>query len=120
MLLGIKADSTFMGMSAETAKIVTIVLIGVLMIVYVTIGGMKGTTYVQIVKAFMLMLGALLLTLMVGVAYKFNLSELLGEAALAIPASLPLSPPPALGPRRPGASACLICRPSRPSRGSPS
>ena len=45
------------------------------MIVYVVVGGMKGTTYVQIVKAFMLMIGALLMTLLVLVAYRFNLSE---------------------------------------------
>jgi cation/acetate symporter len=81
LLLGIKTGQTFLGMSAETAKIVAIILIGVLMIVYVTVGGMKGTTYVQIVKAFMLMIGAILMTLLVLVAYKFNLSSLLGEAA---------------------------------------
>src|SRR5437016_921767 len=55
LLLGIKADTTFLGMSAETAKIATIIFIGILMITYVVIGGMKGTTYVQIVKAFLLM-----------------------------------------------------------------
>src|SRR5919204_766505 len=52
LLLGIKADTTFLGMSAEAAKIATIVLVGALMITYVVIGGMKGTTYVQIVKPF--------------------------------------------------------------------
>jgi cation/acetate symporter len=51
------------------------------MIVYVVVGGMKGTTYVQIVKAFMLMIGALVMTLLVLVHYKFNLSTLLGDAA---------------------------------------
>jgi cation/acetate symporter len=51
------------------------------MIVYVTVGGMKGTTYVQIVKAFMLMLGAILMTVLVLSTYKFNLSSLLGAAA---------------------------------------
>jgi cation/acetate symporter len=81
LLLGIKADQTFMGMSAETAKIVTIVLIGILMITYVVIGGMKGTTYVQIVKAFLLMCGAILMAVLVGFVYKFNLSTLLGDAA---------------------------------------
>ena len=39
--------------------------VGVLMIVYVTVGGMKGTTYVQIVKAFLLMIGAPLMTVLV-------------------------------------------------------
>src|SRR5262245_60039532 len=57
LLLGIKEGQTFLGMSPNTAKIVTIIMIGILMIAYVVIGGMKGTTYVQIVKAFMLKIG---------------------------------------------------------------
>jgi cation/acetate symporter len=81
LLLGIHEGQTFAGMSPNTAKIVTIVLIGILMVAYVVIGGMKGTTYVQIVKAFMLMIGAIVLALLVAVAYRFNLSNLLGDAA---------------------------------------
>ena len=81
LLLGIKPGERFLGMTPETAKVLTIVLIGILMIVYVTVGGMKGTTYVQIVKAFLLMMGAILLALLVGAAFKYNLSGLLGEAA---------------------------------------
>jgi cation/acetate symporter len=81
LLLGIAPGSTFLGMDANTAKIATIVLIGALMIVYVTVGGMRGTTYVQIVKAFMLMIGAAIMVLLVLWHYKFNLSSLLGDAA---------------------------------------
>jgi len=81
LLLGIKSDTTFLGMDANTAKVATIIMIGALMIIYVTVGGMKGTTYVQIVKAFMLMIGAILMTVLVLSAYKFNLSSLLGDAA---------------------------------------
>ncbi|RZU51098.1 cation/acetate symporter [Krasilnikovia cinnamomea] len=83
LLLGIKADTTFLGMDADTAKVATIILVGALMIIYVVVGGMKGTTYVQIVKAFMLMGGALVMTLLVLAHYKFNLSTLLGDAAKA-------------------------------------
>src|SRR5215813_12789816 len=81
LLLGIKGDATFLGMDVGTAKIATIVLVGALMIVYVVVGGMKGTTYVQIVKAFLLMGGAILMAILVLSAYKFNLSSLLGDAA---------------------------------------
>lgn len=81
LLLGIKPGATFLGMDANTAKIATIILIGALMITYVVVGGMKGTTYVQIVKAFMLMVGALLMTVLVLWHYGFNLSALLGDAA---------------------------------------
>jgi len=81
LLLGIKPGTTFLGMGAGTAKVATIVLVGALMIIYVTVGGMKGTTYVQIIKAFLLMCGAILMTILVLAAFKFNLSSLLGEAA---------------------------------------
>jgi len=81
LLLGIKPGTTFLGMDAETAKVATIIFVGVLMIVYVVVGGMKGTTYVQIVKAFLLMCGAILMTILVLSAFKFNLSSLLGSAA---------------------------------------
>ena len=81
LLLGIRPGTTFLGMDADTAKVATIIMVGALMIFYVTVGGMKGTTYVQIVKAFMLMSGALVMTLLVLAKYKFNLSTLLGDAA---------------------------------------
>jgi cation/acetate symporter len=83
LLLGIKPGTTFLGMSAGTAKVATIIMVGALMIIYVTVGGMKGTTYVQIVKAFLLMTGALVMTILVLAHYKFNLSTLLGDAATA-------------------------------------
>lgn len=53
------------------------------MIIYVVFGGMKGTTWVQIVKAVMLMVGAALITLLVLGKFGFNLSGLLGDAANA-------------------------------------
>jgi cation/acetate symporter len=81
LLLGIKPGTTFLGMDAGTAKVATIILVGALMIIYVTVGGMKGTTYVQITKAVLLMTGALVMTLLVLAHYKFNLSTLLGDAA---------------------------------------
>ncbi len=58
-----------------------IIGVGVLMIIYVTFGGMKGTTWVQIVKAVLLMIGSLLITVLVLAEFGFNLSELLGAAA---------------------------------------
>jgi cation/acetate symporter len=81
LLLGIRPGTTFLGMDADAAKIATIVLVGALMIIYVTVGGMKGTTYVQIVKAFLLMSGAVVMTVLVLAHYRFNLSALLGDAA---------------------------------------
>jgi cation/acetate symporter len=81
LLLGIKEGETFLGMSASEAKVATIVFVGVLMIVYVTVGGMKGTTWVQIVKAALLMSGAALMTVLVLAKFNFNISDMLGAAA---------------------------------------
>ncbi|WP_237108267.1 cation acetate symporter [Nonomuraea sp. MG754425] len=70
-----------LGITGEAGKAWTIVGVGALMIVYVVFGGMKGTTWVQIVKAVLLMGGAALVTLLVLGKFGFNLSGLLGQAA---------------------------------------
>jgi cation/acetate symporter len=81
LLLGIGKGQTFLGMSQGTAKNVTVVLVGALMIFYVVVGGMRGTTWVQIVKAGLLVAGALIMTIVVLAKFNFNLSHLLGQAA---------------------------------------
>jgi len=58
------------------------------MIVYVLVGGMKGTTWVQIVKAFLLIGGALVMTIWVLAINGFNINTLL-ESAVAASASDP-------------------------------
>jgi hypothetical protein len=60
---------------------VIIALVGVLMIVYVLIGGMKGTTYVQMIKAVLLISGAALMSFWVLTRFGFNFSEMLGAGA---------------------------------------
>jgi cation/acetate symporter len=70
-----------LGIHDPAGKMWTIVGVGVLMIVYVVFGGMKGTTWVQIVKAVLLMTGAALITILVLAHFGFNLSSLLGTAA---------------------------------------
>jgi cation/acetate symporter len=57
-----------------------VVVVGALMIFYVLVGGMRGTTYVQVIKASLLIVGALVMTLWVLGKYGFNLSSLLGAA----------------------------------------
>jgi len=73
--------SLLLGVSSDTAKNLTIISVGALMIFYVTVGGMKGTTYIQIIKALLLMTGATVLTLMVMFKFGWNVSDLLGTAA---------------------------------------
>ena len=70
-----------LGVTDESIKACTIVAVGLLMIFYVTVGGMRGTTWVQIVKAVLLMGGTILITVLVLAEFNFNLSSLLGAAA---------------------------------------
>ncbi|GAA1590964.1 cation acetate symporter [Kribbella sancticallisti] len=70
-----------LGVTSEGLKAGVIVLVGALMIIYVTIGGMRGTTWVQVVKAVLLMSGTLLITFLVLLKFDFNPSKLLGAAA---------------------------------------
>ncbi|GAA1044017.1 MULTISPECIES: solute symporter family protein [Streptomyces] len=73
--------SLLLGITSDLGKVGIVALVGVLMIVYVTIGGMKGTTWVQMVKAVLLMAGAVLLTFLVLMKFHFDVSDLLGRAA---------------------------------------
>ncbi|EFE73587.1 cation acetate symporter [Streptomyces filamentosus] len=73
--------SLLLGITSDFGKIVIVALVGVLMILYVTIGGMKGTTWVQMVKAVLLIAGTLLITFLILLKFNFNISDLLGTAA---------------------------------------
>jgi cation/acetate symporter len=70
-----------LGIDGQTAINLTIFGVGILMVFYVTVGGMKGTTWVQIVKAVLLMAGSALIVVLVLAKFNFNLSDLLGTAA---------------------------------------
>ncbi|MDH6576575.1 cation acetate symporter [Kitasatospora sp. MAP5-34] len=70
-----------LGTSSGQAKTWAIVGVGALMIIYVTVGGMKATTWIQIVKAFVLIVGAVLLTVLVLIRFHGNLAELMRSAA---------------------------------------
>ena len=59
---------------------IVIAIVGAIMVAYVLIGGMRGTTWVQIIKAVLLIAGAGIITVWVLVLYGFNLSALLGDA----------------------------------------
>ncbi|WAU80516.1 cation acetate symporter [Streptomyces sp. Qhu-G9] len=73
--------SLLLGITSDAGKVGIVALVGILMIVYVTIGGMKGTTWVQMVKAVLLISGTLLITFLVLLKFDFNVSDLLGSAA---------------------------------------
>jgi len=52
-----------------------VIAVGLLMIVYVVFGGMLATTWVQIVKAILLMLGTILLSILVMAHFHFSFAQ---------------------------------------------
>ncbi|GAA1482227.1 cation acetate symporter [Gordonia sinesedis] len=72
---------------SRVGQSIVIAVVGALMIVYVLVGGMKGTTWVQIIKAVLLIAGAAFMTVLVLGRFGVNLSEILGSAQEAITGS---------------------------------
>ena len=66
--------------NSRSAQSIVIAIVGVLMIIYVLIGGMAGTTWVQIIKAVLLIAGAGFMTVLVLAKFGLNISEILGRA----------------------------------------
>ena len=69
-----------LGISDDFMQNVVITLVGVLMIAYVLIGGMKGTTWVQMIKAILLVTGVIVMSIWVMALHGFNLSSLVQGA----------------------------------------
>ncbi|GAA1474573.1 cation acetate symporter [Corynebacterium felinum] len=59
---------------------IVVAVVGIVMILYVLIGGMKGTTYVQMIKAVLLVGGVGIMTVLVFIAVKGGLTSLFDMA----------------------------------------
>ncbi|MDY5839930.1 MAG: cation acetate symporter [Corynebacterium camporealensis] len=59
---------------------VVVGIVGILMIVYVLIGGMKGTTYVQMIKAVLLVTGVVAMCIMVFIALRGGFNTMFDSA----------------------------------------
>ena len=59
---------------------VVVGIVGVLMILYVLVGGMKGTTYVQMIKAVLLVTGVVVMCIMVFVSLRGGFSNMFSTA----------------------------------------
>lgn len=64
---------------------VAVLLVGVLMVLYVSFGGMIATTWVQIIKAALLLLGATVLAFIVMLEFGFSFERLFSEAVARHP-----------------------------------
>jgi cation/acetate symporter len=73
-----------------------VVIVGVLMIVYVAFGGMKATTWVQIIKACLLLAGATLMAFIVLWRYGFSPEAMFADAVRTHPRGDAIMAPGAL------------------------
>ena len=72
--------SLLLGLPLGISQDIVIALVGILLVAYVLIGGMKGTTWVQMIKAVLLITGAGIMSIWVLAHFGFNLSEVMGRA----------------------------------------
>jgi cation/acetate symporter len=64
---------------------IAVVMVGVLMVIYVFFGGMLATTWIQIIKAVLLLAGAAFMAFMVLAHFGFSVNALFSQAILAHP-----------------------------------
>ncbi|QTD41380.1 cation acetate symporter [Sporosarcina sp. Te-1] len=62
---------------------IAVLIVGVMMTVYVLFGGMTATSWVQIVKAVLLMLGTVIIAFLVFAKFDFNLVKMFAEVKTA-------------------------------------
>jgi len=72
---------------------IAVVLVGILMVLYVLFGGMLATTWVQIIKAVLLLAGASFMALMVMKSVNFNFNTLFSQAAAIHPKGIAIMSP---------------------------
>ncbi|WP_225830339.1 cation acetate symporter [Streptomyces sp. NK08204] len=70
-----------LGRTSGAAQVWTVIGVGALMVIYVTLGGMRATTWIQIVKAVLLLSGTIALTVLVLVRFHGDVDRLLVTAA---------------------------------------
>ncbi|VFR51251.1 Acetate permease ActP (cation/acetate symporter) [plant metagenome] len=77
------------GLNYRTA----VVIVGALMMIYVAFGGMTATTWVQIIKAVLMLFGATLLAVLVLALFNYNPDTLLAESVRVHPSGLEIVAP---------------------------
>ncbi|BDG33094.1 solute symporter family protein [Parageobacillus thermoglucosidasius] len=65
--------------------IYSVLIVGILMTVYVVFGGMMATSWVQIVKAVLLMVGTFIISIIVFAKFDFSLTKMFNEVKTATP-----------------------------------
>jgi cation/acetate symporter len=64
---------------------IAVLIVGIMMTIYVLFGGMTATSWVQIIKAVLLMVGTIVISIMVLAKFHFNIFEMFTEMKTATP-----------------------------------
>ena len=72
--------SVLLDLHSYTAQAICVGIVGVIMIIYVLVGGMKGTTYVQMIKAVLLIAGVLIMSILAFITAKGGLTAVFDRA----------------------------------------
>lgn len=72
---------------------VAVLIVGSLMMIYVAFGGMTATTWVQIIKAVLMLFGATLMAVLVLALFRYNPDAMLAEAVKVHPSGAELMAP---------------------------
>ncbi|MEU6665214.1 cation acetate symporter [Streptomyces sp. NPDC046727] len=70
-----------LGRTSGAARVWAVIVVGALMVIYVSLGGMRATTWIQIVKAVLLLSGTVVLTVLVLVRFHGDVDRLLLTSA---------------------------------------
>jgi cation/acetate symporter len=70
----------FVGEPSQATRTLCVIVIGTIVIMYASLGGMPGATFIQIVKAVMLVAGVAITGVMVLTHFHWNVGELLSAA----------------------------------------
>ncbi|OIJ87986.1 solute symporter family protein [Streptomyces colonosanans] len=73
--------SLLLGGTSGAARAWAVIVVGALMVIYVSLGGMRATTWIQIVKAVLLLSGSIALTVLVLLRFHGDIDALLRTAA---------------------------------------
>ncbi len=94
MIAQLNGSGALIGLLLGLPYWLSVIVIGILMTVYVVAGGMVATTWIQIIKAVLLIVGTLTLSFLVLARYGFNPIELFAAVEKDIGSEAMVPPPP--------------------------
>jgi len=94
MIAQLNGAGALIGLLLGLPYLLSVIIIGILMTIYIVAGGMIATTWIQIIKALLLIAGTLSLSVMVLARYGFNPLDLFSAVDTKLGEEFLIPPPP--------------------------